>query len=123
MGPTVAIDKTATLYDLRVEDMTDPVGLDDKTPTFSWKTASRTLGWQQTAYRILVSDGDEAVWDSGKVEDSASIGIVYSGDALKESTKYRWNVTVWNQKGEVKTSDTATFEIGLFGKASFGDAD
>lgn len=48
MTPT--IDKTATIYDMRTEDMRDPVGLDDPTPTFCWKTASNTRGWAQSAY-------------------------------------------------------------------------
>ena len=47
---TSTIDKTATIYDMRTEDMRDPVGLDDPTPTFSWKTASNTRGWAQSAY-------------------------------------------------------------------------
>ena len=34
----------ADLYALRVDDMVDPVGIDNKTPNFSWKVNSDRLG-------------------------------------------------------------------------------
>ena len=119
---TSTIDKTATVYDMRTEDMRDPVGLDDPTPTFSWKTASNTRGWAQSAYRLLVTENDRTVWDSGKIENSTSVGIFYQGEPLKESTEYCWQVTLWNHKGEYVTSPKAFFEMGLMGTASFSDA-
>ncbi len=122
MDPKVTLDNNATIYDMRVDDMLDPVGLDNAAPIFSWKTASSTLGWKQTAYEILVRQGDKVVWDSGRVEKDISVGIPYEGDAPKDSTEYSWNVTLWNRKGEMTVSKEATFEMGLMGKDAFSDA-
>ena len=122
MDPTELIDKFATVYDMRVEDMVAPVGIDNKTPVFSWKTNASTLGWAQTAYQLVVKKGDSIVWDSGKVEDDKSCSIVYAGEALQSSTEYKWNVTVWNHKGEKKESGEETFEMGLLSTKPFSDA-
>ena len=116
------IDKNAAVYDMRVESMVLPVGIDDTAPVFSWKTNSDTLGWAQTAYQLVVKKGSAVVWDSGKVGSADSVGVTYAGDALVSSTEYTWQVTVFNHKGEKTTSDTATFETGLLGTRPFGNA-
>ena len=107
---------------MRVDDTVSPVGIDSTAPTFSWKTDSATLGWSQTTYRILVKNGSETVWDSGKVESATSVGIPYAGAPLQASTEYVWSVTVRNHKGETVTSENAAFETGLLGSDGFGDA-
>lgn len=120
MDPT--IDSTAALYDLRVDDLYNPVGIDDTDPAFSWKTNSNALGWRQTAYQIIVKQKDTTVWDSGKVESAESVGIPYAGKALESAGEYSWQVTVWNQEGKSRTSETASFEMGLLGPNAFKDA-
>ena len=112
----------ATIYGMLTEDLVNPVGIDDSTPVFSWKTASEQIGWLQSAYQIVVKKGDTVMWDSGKVEKGESVGIAYAGEKLESSTEYSWQVTVWDQTGASKTSDTATFEMGLLGKNAFKDA-
>ena len=116
------IDKTATLYDLRVEDMVAPVGIDDETPVFSWKTNSAALGWKQSAYQLVVKKGDTVLWDSGKVKSSDSVGIVYDGEELEGSTEYTWDLTVFNKKDE-EVRASSTFEMGLLGANAFIEAD
>ena len=113
----------ATIYDMLTEDLKNPVGIDDSTPVFSWKVQSDEMGWLQSAYQIVVKNGDTTVWDSGKVDKSDSVGIAYDGETLQSSTEYTWNVTVWDSKGNSKTSDDATFEMGLLGSRPFKDAD
>ena len=113
----------ATIYGMLTEDLVNPVGIDDGTPVFSWKVQSDEIGWLQSAYQIVVKNGDATVWDSGKVEAGESVGIEYAGEDLQSSTEYQWSVTVWDQKGDSKTSDTATFEMGLLGTKPFKDAD
>ena len=68
--PPVEEDDSVLIYDLRTEDLNNPVGLDDPTPAFSWKMASPIMGQKQTAYQLVVSSGDTTVWDSGKVEST-----------------------------------------------------
>ena len=119
---SLPVDESADIYDLRVEDYVNPVGIDNTQPVFSWKTNSDTLGWAQSAYQIKVTCGNTVMWDSGKVESDQSVGIVYDGDELISSTEYQWTVTVWNKNGESTVSDTATFEMGLLGENAFSDA-
>lgn len=116
------IDKNAAVYDMRVESMVLPVGIDDTAPVFSWKINSDTLGWAQTAYQLVVKKGDAIVWDSGKVESGESVGVAYAGEALVSSTEYTWQVSVFNHKGEKTISAPATFETGLLGARPFGNA-
>ncbi len=111
----------ATLYDLRVESMLAPVGIDDTNPVFSWKTLSDELGWAQSAYRIEVKTADRTVWDSGEVASGTSVGIEYAGETLTDSTEYVWTVTVLDKNGK-KATASSTFETGLFGKNAFSDA-
>lgn len=111
-----------TLYDLMVEDLPSPVGIDNLTPVFSWKVRSDAIGWLQSAYQIVVKTGDTVVWDSGKVASGLSVGIQYAGKPLESSTAYTWTVSVWDQ-ADVKTeSSSATFETGLMDESALGDA-
>ncbi|MEN9296024.1 MAG: hypothetical protein RJA42_290, partial [Bacteroidota bacterium] len=98
---------------LQVEYQTAPLGLDEAHPRFSWQMESPVRGEKQSAYRIVVQDETgRTVWDSKKQNTSSSLGITYSGEALKAKTAYRWTLEVWNGKN-VKTSQKANFETGL----------
>jgi len=109
-------------YDIRVDDLVNPVGIDNTAPVFSWKMQSDVIGQKQTAYQIVVKDGEETFWDSGKMESDKSVGIQYAGDkALKSSTEYTWTVTVWDKDGNTVQSDAATFEMGLLEENAFAD--
>lgn len=124
--------RNALLYDLRVDDLVCPVGIDTPHPIFSWKTSSDRLGWRQSAYRIVVrTDGagihdserpdEEIVWDSGRVTSSVSVGIAYEGSALRPSSEYLWEVTVWDADGAAAFS-SSRFETGLLCSEAFRDA-
>ena len=56
------------------------------------------------------------------MESGESVGIIYGGEVLSDSTEYTWKVTVWDQRGEKTNSPKATFETGLFGTKAFADA-
>ena len=113
----------ADLYALYVDDMKNPVGIDNKTPNFSWKTNSTRLGWSQKSYQLVVKEGDTVVWDSGKVNSDRSFGIDYNGKDLASSTEYTWQVTVWDENGASSASEIATFETGLLERGAFLDTD
>ena len=67
----------------------------------------------QTAYQIVVKDpGGTLCWDSGKIMSDNSIGVSYAGIPLKASTRYIWDVKVWDRKGKTSTS-SSWFETGL----------
>ena len=59
---------------LQVDNLTQPLGIDDATPRFSWELKDAARGARQTKYRVLVAtraelleDGKADVWDSGEV--------------------------------------------------------
>ncbi len=101
------------IYDMKTEDLINPIGIDEKKPRFSWKLQSKISGTVQTAYRIIVRSDNDTVWDSGKVTSDRSICIEYDGRSLSAMTKYSWQVSVWDEQGNEYTSDTADFETGL----------
>ncbi|MGM9680450.1 MAG: family 78 glycoside hydrolase catalytic domain [Eubacteriales bacterium] len=110
------------VYDLRTDDMVNPVGTDTANPEFSWKMNSTVIGQKQTAYQIIVkNEAGTVVWDSGKTESGDSVDIPYAGQPLTASTEYTWDLTVWD-KDDKTVTQSATFETGLFGTSGFSDA-
>ena len=113
---------TAKVYDITVNDLVKPVGIDDPNPSFSWKMDSDVVGAAQTAYRIIVTDpAGTTMWDTGWVESGLSVGIEYAGKALASSTEYTVSVKIKDQDGNETAATTTTFEMGLLDEG-FGDA-
>ena len=83
------------IYDMKTEDLINPIGIDEKKPRFSWKLQSKISGTIQTAYRIIVRSDNDTVWDSG---------IEYDGQSLSAMTKYSWQVSVWDEQGNEYTA-------------------
>lgn len=99
--------------ELTTEYMTDPIGLDEKRPRFSWKLSSTNhCVLQKTARIIVTSEDNTLVWDSGFLADGESDGICYAGDDLRPCTRYHWEVQVWDNCGEA-ASGQAFFETGF----------
>ena len=102
-----------TLYDLKTEYRTDPIGLDVQRPAFSWKLSSDRRGVRQASCRLTVREGETTVWDTGVLETDQSLYHVYDGEALKPRTAYTVTVEAADDQGE--TADvTGHFETGLF---------
>lgn len=93
----------ATPSGLRCDRKTEPLAIADERPEFSWNdgAASTVLkGVKQTAYEVRVSSGAESrVWDSGRVDGSATFGAMYAGPALEAQREYGWQVRVWDENG------------------------
>lgn len=88
------------------------------------------LGWQvraaqQTAYQVQIAertddlDGD-SVWDSGKVDSSASTNVPYDGPVLEAAEGYVWRVRTWTGAAASDWSEPARF--GTAAGASWGDS-
>lgn len=104
---------------LKTNHMTDPSGIDDPAPVFSWVIESGERNVMQTAYEIRVFEGRKPVWNSGRVESDNSVAVPYGGAALKSGTRYYWQVRVWDNRNRAsKWSARATWLTGLF---SIGD--
>lgn len=112
-----------TIQKLQVCHLTNPLGLDEEVPVFSWQMESSRRGSCQKAYRIVVAQGKEElkrkeyIWDSGKVERETSTGILYEGNDLSARSRYYWQVEVWDEQGKChRSGEEAWFETGLMGE-------
>ncbi len=110
-----------SIYDIRTEYMTDPIGVDSQNPRFTWKLMSDHFGVKQTSYQILVWDAvsKEILWNSGIVSDSNQTSkqrVVYSGKRLEsmQQVQYRILVTACDDAGaELTAEGIGTFAMGL----------
>jgi len=110
---------TLTPYQLRVEYMIEPRGIDELQPRFSWKLKSDVPGDEQTAYRIVVLQAFpdrtlREVWNSEIVASGNSVNIEYAGDRLTVGTMYHWWVTARDKNGIFSEPVFSTFSTGLF---------
>jgi len=109
------------IYDLKVENLTDPLGIDNSKPRFSWKLTCIRNDIRQSAYQVLVSsdpsmlEKDQAdLWDSGKVPSSASVLVPYGEKCLPSGILAYWKVRIWDELDKVSPwSDVAEFSMGL----------
>src|SRR3954447_23153115 len=95
-APTWAAGTQAT--DLETNANATPLGIDDATPTLSWRLQSTDRGTLQTSYRVVVATtaakaaaGTGDVWDSGDVASDRNTAV-YAGPALASRTRYHWAV-------------------------------
>lgn len=102
------------IYDIKINELENPLGLDNKKPRFSWKLRSEKKNTMQKRAQILVGTtrGASDYWDSGVLETDCSIGTTYAGKALQPETRYEVTVKVWNQDEEL-AEGTASFETGM----------
>lgn len=108
-------DRQIALAELQTEYSDTPLGIDIENPRFSWQMSAPEdgHGYSQKAYQIVVTDeyGGE-VWNSGRTESDISVHIEYDGESLEPTTRYNWQVTVWDQDGNT-VSNSSWFETGL----------
>ena len=102
---------------LRTQAYTNPIGIDISVPSFSWQLSSIERGVMQTSYSIKISierDFSDIVWESGTIESSQSVDVQTTGFTPQARTRYYWQVSVTDNKGNAATSEElAYFEIGL----------
>ena len=106
------------------EFLENPLGLETRTPRLSWRLDDPRPGARQIAYRLVaassaakLAEGKYDLWDTGRVDSANTLDIRYAGKALRPRDAVFWRVMVWDKDGVPSPwSDTATFEIGLFGR-------
>ncbi len=109
--------------ELRVDDLKTPLGIDDPAPRFSWQLQDSARGAKQSAYEVRVSSRPELlgngtanpdVWDSGRIESGKSLNVRYGGPAIALSTRYFWQVKLWDAAGKpYAESEVGWWETGL----------
>ncbi len=95
---------------LQTENLYQPIGLGNVKPRFGWNCLG---GTKQTAYRIVCTNGNQTVWDSGKVDSSRMTYIPYEGEPLQSRDRIDWAVTLWDEAGCAGEPAGAVFEMGL----------
>jgi len=106
---------------LQCESLSNPLGMDTKQPSLSWRLRDPRPGAKQTAYQVQVassennlSAGKADVWDSGRVESIESRNIVFAGAQLRPYRRYFWRVLAWDADGQpYAPSQTNWWETGL----------
>ena len=125
-GCTVS-EAPLTVYDLRCENLTEPLGIGTNIPRLNWKIKSQANGTRQKAYQILAAGSIELLdenkadlWNSGKVESHSGIYIPYMGKKLTSRSICYWKIRVWDENNAVSGwSSTAFFSIGLLNESDW----
>lgn len=100
---------------LKVEYLTNPIGIDCTCPRLSWTCVGGVL---QKAYRIIARDENNTIlWDSGKVISNQMHLIKWEGQPLSSRSIVYWNVDLWDESGKCEEGkETSYFELGLLNK-------
>ncbi len=119
---------------LRIEYLSNPVNVDEKSPSLSWELEPGKPGMRnlsQKSYQVLVSGSRELLdkntgdlWNSGIVESSNSTNVIYSGTGLQSRQQCYWKVRTWNQDNKPSPwSETATWRMALLQKSDWKGAE
>ncbi len=108
------------IENLRCDYAVQPIFIDSNSPRFSWEMRSNHRGTMQSAYRIIVTSSFESLksenanmWDSGKIFSGYSNAIEYGGKELVSNRKYHWLVQIWDESGNLITSEPTFFMTAL----------
>src|SRR6056297_1886599 len=129
------ISKTLIADTLKFERLTcnaqvNPIAIQSEQPLLSWIINAEGFNRSQTAFQVLVAtqpemlnETDADCWNSGKVESTQSIHIMYRGKQLQSKTKYWWKVKIWDEKRKASDwSPVGSFETGLFQRSDWANA-
>ena len=92
---------------LRVEHLSDAVGIGITRPRLSWWLPEGAR--EQVEYRIRADNG----WDTGPVQSADTVLVEYAGAPLSSGARVAWQVRVWTDLGESDWSSPDVFEVGL----------
>lgn len=114
------------IHSLRCEQLSNPAGIDETQPRFSWNLESGVNGVVQQSYQLLVASsrvlldknqGD--IWNSGKVQSPHSVLVPFAGKPLQSRHEYFWKVKAFTNKGETSWSEPAKWSMGLLQKTDW----
>ena len=115
--------RAGDVYDLRVENLVEPLAIDNGQPHFSWKNHPSTV---QTAYELQVATsrrrllrGHADVWCTGRVDAADQVMVPYGGQPLTARQLCWWRVRVWDGEGRASHwSALQRFGIGVVNDAT-----
>ncbi|MGN1141728.1 MAG: family 78 glycoside hydrolase catalytic domain [Oliverpabstia sp.] len=99
------------IYDFKCAGLKNPVGIHgNDNIRFSWKLVSENKGTSQKAYRFILSENHETIFDSGKSECPDPFYVLQNTAVLKSGTIYQAHILVEDKTGEIAEADS-TFVI------------
>lgn len=118
----ISIDVSSML----VDNLPNPIGLDNPAPRFRWKLLSERASVRSTGFELelckdtTATNGElETVYRSGK-QVSPLLFFRYNGSDLQPYTKYFWRVRNFDQQGRATDfSPWANFEMGLMNSSNW----
>ena len=110
-----------SVYDLKCEYKTNPIGIDSAKPRMSWKIKTSKRAVEQSAYHIRAAENSDdlastanLIWETNKVKSDQSTHMVYQGPYLASRQRIWWQVRVWDNNGNLSDwSEPASWEMGL----------
>jgi alpha-L-rhamnosidase len=73
---------------LKVENLTNPLGIDKPQPQLSWQLVSSQRNVMQSACEVRVSDNaafkGNVAWSSGKINSGQSVHVHYAGAIIMQ---------------------------------------
>ena len=118
-----ACNSKIEVIDLKCEYLVSPIGVDAKSPRFTWRMSQSDEMAQSSYCQVIIgTDSVELVHGSNNIWASQNLNYqtvltVYDGKALKSVMKYFWKVVYFDQDGKSKMeSDIASFETGFMTK-------
>ena len=104
--PSTALPPTGLLCQLLAHP--ERTRIRTRRPRFGWVVNDRASGATQSAYQVAVAAtmgallrGETDLWNAGRVEDSRSIDVEYSGAPLASGSDCFWQVRTWNDRGHL----------------------
>ena len=112
-----SLQSQITTGSLLLENRTNPIGIGERYPQFSWQLSGSKRNLVQTAYEIAVTsdaNGKRVVWNSGKVQSDSSVHVSYRGPSLQSGQHYYWKVRAWdNYNNQSSWSALGYWQMGL----------
>ena len=117
----VALKAEGKVTSLKTDYKTNPLGIDNPVPRFSWVLESDQENTMQVSYEIKAAAsekelkrGRKLLWDTEQVATSQSIHVAYGGEALRSFQRIYWKVRVKDNHGNTsKWSEVAWWETGF----------
>ena len=113
-------NKNIRVAQLSCEYTSNPLGINNLKPLFSWSIHHSERNQKQSAYQIIVASSLENakknigdMWDSKEVNTDQST-VKYQGKLLESKKTYYWIVRVWDKDRNMSPySEISSFEVGL----------
>lgn len=90
----------------------------ERMPVIMWEYSQKDAGYEQKAYRMIISEGTKKVYDSGTVYSSRQNGLE-ADFPLHTHKKYQIIIEITDNTGYKEKSDPAYFISGICGQSDW----